>query len=155
MSELQGALSDRGWDPRDADRRGEARVRNALGGALVVARVFGWGGGLRIPDVRRYLVVGERVSLVRIAGRRREDHAEHPPLHVDERTTRVAGMDVGLEDEDLAGHEILVVDVAALRLDRAVHHSGHHFLAQPARITHERPPPPTLPPAERKPRPRD
>src|SRR2546430_14000995 len=94
MSELQGALSDRGGDPREADRGRKARVRNALGGALVVARVLGWGVGLGAPNIGRYPVVGERVSLVRIAGRRGEAHAEHPPLHVDERTTRVAGMDV-------------------------------------------------------------
>src|SRR2546430_17042775 len=83
MSELQGALSDRGWDPRDADRGRKARVRNALGGALVVARVFGGGGGLGVPKIGRYLVVGERVSPVRIAGPCGGEPAEHPPLPVD------------------------------------------------------------------------
>src|SRR5207302_8095952 len=107
MSELQGALSDRGWDPRDADRGRKARVRNALGGALVVARVFGCGVGLGVPNIGRYLVVGTRVSLVWIAGRGGEDHAEHPPLHVDQRAHRVAGMDVGVADEALARYELL------------------------------------------------
>src|SRR5256885_6156747 len=64
MSELQGALSDRGWDPRDADRGRKARVRNALGGALVVARVFGRGASPGVPNIRRYFVAGERAKLL-------------------------------------------------------------------------------------------
>src|SRR3989454_11996829 len=43
-------------------------------------------------------------------------------------------MDAGLEDVDLAGHQVLVVDVAALRLDRAVHYGGHDLLALAAGI---------------------
>src|SRR5438270_12834492 len=43
-------------------------------------------------------------------------------------------MDAGLEHDDLARHKVLVVDVAALRLNRAVDHGGHNLLALPARI---------------------
>src|SRR2546430_16465836 len=83
MSELQGALSDRGWDPRDADRGRKARVRNALGGALVVAPGFGGGGGLGVPGIGRYLGAGGRGSPVRIAARGGENHADDPPPQVE------------------------------------------------------------------------
>src|SRR5437588_136918 len=63
-----------------------------LDGAGIGRHVHPAGRARAALDVVLDLGVGERVSLVRLAGRSRENDADSVPFQVDQRSARIAGM---------------------------------------------------------------
>src|SRR5438445_12246321 len=96
------------------------------------------GPSLRLIDIRLHLGVGQRVRLTRLAGGGGEDDAHDAAVEVHQWSARIPRLDLRLRYPDVPDHQVLSIDVAALRSHLAVADGRLNLLPAPTSVADPR-----------------